>query len=146
MSLIEKIKLLFAIRKPVTDLANGVKEIKKGWKTLGFWATVLGSLISVATAVAGFIPGSLALMITTGLTVAYNLVRSFQNAGTDGVTPIVQSTRFLTLIVGILSAGLLSLKSGGIDPHWVEAAIGILAAVGAACQSLGATTADSQSK
>jgi len=146
MSLIEKIKLLFAVKGPVTKLANDVKKITTGWKTLGFWVTTLGSAISVATAVTGFIPVTTALIVSTTLTVAYNVLRAFQNAGVDGVTPVMQSTRFITTVVGIVSAGLLSLQTGGVNPQWITASISVLAAVGAAAQALGAQGAQPQPK
>jgi hypothetical protein len=138
MTIIEKIKLLFAVKKPVTALVNDVKQIKSGYKTLTFWVTIIGGLISVCSALAGFIPPTIALIISTALGVLYNIVRALQNAGVDGVTPVAQSTRFLVMVAGIVYAGLLSLKAGGVDPKWVETAIAILGAIGAASQSLGA--------
>ena len=139
MNIVEKIKLLFAIKKPVTELVNEAKQIKSGFKTWEFWGTILGCLISVSTALAGFIPATTALIISTALTVLYNIVRAFQNSGVDGVTPVAQSTRFIAMLAGIISAGLLSLKNGGVNPEWITTAISILAAIGAASQSLGAT-------
>lgn len=138
MSLIEKIKLLFAVKGPASKLAKDIQQIKTGWKTVEFWVTVIGSAISVATAAAGFLPATTALIITTALTAAYNILRAFQNAGVEGVTPVFQSTRFYTTVIGILSAGFVALQTGGINPLWVQSAISILAAVGAGAQALGA--------
>jgi hypothetical protein len=138
MSIIEKIKLLFAIKKPVTKLVNEAKQIKSGWKTWEFWVTIIGGLISVTAALTGFIPATTSLIISTALGVIYNIVRAFQNAGIDGTTPVMQSTRFIAMIAGFIYAGLMALKTGGIDPAWISSAIAILGAIGAAAQSLGA--------
>lgn len=138
MSLVDKIKLIFSARQPATELFNEVKEIKSGWKTLGFWVTVLATLGSLAAAIAGFLPAATALIITTAITVLYNIGRAIQNADSQGVQPVIQSTRFWVGILGIVSTGIVSLQTGGINPQWLVTASAIIAAVMAAAQSVGA--------
>lgn len=138
MGIIDKIKLLFKVKGPVTEIVNEAKQIKSGWKTGEFWVTVLASIGALVAAIQGFIPATIALIISTAVTVLYNILRAFQNAGVDGTTPLFQSTRFWVGILGIVLAGLTQLQTGGIDPKWIESAIAIIGAVMAGAQNLGA--------
>lgn len=137
MTLLQKIKLLFQIKQPVENLVGEVKQIKVGYKTAGFWVAVLGTLITIATTLGGYIPASIGLIVTTLLTLGYNVIRAFQNADVSGIQPLMLSTRFWVGILGIVSTALVSLKSNGIDPKWVESALGLIAAVMAGAQSVG---------
>lgn len=138
MSLLDKIKLLIGLRSPLTDLVGEAKEAKTGWKTAHFWVTVLATLGTIATAVSGYIPATVAIAVVTGLTVVYNIARAIENAQMEGVQPFLTTTRFWAGILGIVSAGLISLKTGGVDPKWVESAIAGIAAIMALAQSVGA--------
>lgn len=138
MTIIEKIKLLFAAKQPITEIVNEAKQIKAGYKTVSFWVTVVASISSLVAALTGFIPVTAGLIASTVITVAYNILRALQNAGVDGTTPVFQSSRFWVGILGIVLAGLTQLKTGGIDPKWIESAIAIIGAVMAGSQSLGA--------
>jgi hypothetical protein len=138
MTIIEKIKLLFAAKTPITELVNEAKQIKSGYKTVSFWVTVVASISSLVAALTGFIPVTAALIASTAITVVYNVLRAIQNAGVDGTVPLFQSSRFWVGILGIVLAGLTQLQTGGIDPKWVQASIAIIGAVMAGAQSLGA--------
>jgi len=138
MSLIQKIKLLFAAAKPAQQVAGEIKKIGAGWKSISFWVSLLGSLLALVGAVAGFVPASVSLIVTTVLTMFYNILRAVQQAGQPGVDPIFQSTRFWMGILGIISASLVSLQAGGVNPAWAQTAIGLIGAIMAGAQSLGA--------
>jgi hypothetical protein len=138
MSLVEKIKLLFALRKPAGELAKEVKELKTGWKTASFWVSILGTIGTITALVVGYIPATTALIATTAITVLYNLARAIENAQMAGTTPWWQTTRFWVGVLGIVSAGLAALQQGGINPAWIEGSISFIAAVMAAAQSVGA--------
>lgn len=138
MNLIQKIKLLFAVKKPATELVEKVKEIKKGYKTLGFWISVFASIVSVATAIQGFIPASTALIIVVAANVLYNMLRAFQNSEVTGVEPVLTSTRFWVGILGLVSAGLIQLQAGGVNPEWVTVSLSIIGAIMTAAQAVGA--------
>jgi len=146
MSIIEKVKLLFAVKKPVAQLAAQVKQAKAGWNTLGFWISVTATLGALATAIAGYIPATTALIITTVIPMIYNILRAFRNAGADGITPPAQSTRFWVGILGMVSSGIVSLQTGGLHPEWLLSLNTILAAIMAAAQSVGAQPAPSEAK
>ena len=142
MSLIDKIKLLFKVRQPVTELINEGKQISTGYKTLAFWATVLITIGSAITALAGIIPAVPALIAGTAVTLVYNIIRAFQNADTVGVTPVFQSTRFWTGILSIVSMAIVSLQTGGINPAWLASLSGLIGTVMAMAQNLGAQQPD----
>ena len=52
-----------------------LQKIKSGWKTTEFWFSVLTTIGSVGTAVAGFIPASYAAIVASGTAMAYALSR-----------------------------------------------------------------------
>lgn len=114
------------------------KTIKKGYKTVTFWMTILLSLSSVVTSLAGYIPTKLALIITVILTCLYNLLRAIQNAQIEGVTVWYKSTRLWSGALAILLAAFVSIRDGGISAPWVGSVIGVLTAVIAAAQAIGA--------
>ena len=146
MTIVEKIKLLFAVRKPVGDLVVQVKQVKAGWKTPGFWVAVLGTLLALAGAVSSFIPATAALIVSTVLTLGYNVLRAYQNAAVPGVCPPFQSSRFWVGVLGMASASIMALQQGGVNPEWFTVAISILGAVMAAAQSIGAQQPEKTSK
>lgn len=112
--------------------------IKKGYKTITFWMTVLLSLSSVITALAGYIPAKVSLIITVVLTCFYNLLRAVQNAQVPGVTQWWKSTRLWSGAFAIILAALISIRDGGVSAPWIGSAIGVLTAIIAASQAIGA--------
>jgi hypothetical protein len=137
MSLIEKIKLLFAAKAPVTDLISKAKELKTGWKTLGFWVSVVATLATLATAVAGFLPANIALIVTVAITFIYQTLRAVENTQMASTAPLLLSTRFWSGILAIAATALTSLKAGGISPHWVEAALTLIGIIMTGAQNVG---------
>jgi hypothetical protein len=138
MGFIDKIKLLFVAAKPAQAVVTQVSEIKKGYKTISFWVATLGSLITFAGAIQGFIPATVSLIVITALTCVYNILRALEQANQPGVGTLGQSTRFYSGLLGIVLAGLTSLKTGGVDPKWVEASIAFIGTIMTVAQSLGA--------
>ncbi|HEX9504290.1 MAG TPA: hypothetical protein VF974_08320 [Patescibacteria group bacterium] len=137
MNIIQGIKLLFSVRAPVQQIAGELKDIKSGWKTIPFWVTLTGSLVSLGAAIQGFIPGTIAVVIITSLTVIYNILRGLIKADVNGVRPVFQSSEFWAGVIGILSDGILTLKNGGVSAPWMTTASTILATVMASAQNLG---------
>lgn len=119
MSLIEKLKLLFKIRKPAGELLDQVKEVKRGWKTLSFWVTLLGSLASTASALSGIIPPQAQLIATTVLSAFYNMLRGLQKAEESTVRGVARSTEVWMGIFAEVQKGIVALNTGGINPEWM---------------------------
>lgn len=136
MGFIEKLKLLFKARKPVTDIINEVKQVKSGYKTIQFWVTVLGSGVSLIGALNGFIPASVALIASTALVTFYNILRGATKADIPGTKPILQTTEFWVSVLSQLAAAIVALQSGGINPAWFATASMIISAAMAAGQNL----------
>jgi hypothetical protein len=140
MGLIEKIKLLFKARQPVTDIINQVKEVKAGWKTLPFWITLLGSAGALVAALQGFIPATAALVATTVLTGFYNILRGATKTDVASTKPVLQTTEFWLGVLGTIGSAIVSLQAGGINPAWFATASTVIGAAMAAGQNLAAQT------
>jgi hypothetical protein len=138
MGLIEKLKLLFKMRQPATDLITEIKDVKSGWKTWQFWITLLGTLSALATACSGLLPLSTVLIITTVIaliTAVYNVWRGAVKSQTPGQKPFFQSSEFWVSVVSCASTAIVTLQTGGVNPKWFETAI---AAITVILGSLGA--------
>lgn len=146
MNLIEKIKLLFKIKEPAQDLANQLKGVKRGYKTVSFWVTFLGTLLSLVGALQGIIPATTAVLITTALTTVYNILRGLLKAEADGVRPPMQATEFWVGLLGILSSGLIQAQTAGVSGRWLTVAMAVVAGGMAAAQNLGAQAPIEKSK
>lgn len=138
MKIIEKIKLLFKIRKPAGQLADQVKGIKRGWKKVSFWVSFLGTLLSVVAALSGVLTPYISLIINTTLTLFYNILRGLDKADEVGIRPIVQTTEFWQGAMGEASNAIVALHTGGIDPAWLHTAEMLIAMGMAAAQNLAA--------
>lgn len=136
MGLIEKLKLLFKARQPLTDIITEVKEIKAGYKTLPFWITLLGTLLTLVAALQGVIPASAALVVTTILTFLYNVLRGATKANVPGQKPVLQTTEFWIGVLGFLSTAITTLQSGGVNPAWMTTAMAVIGMAMAAAQNL----------
>lgn len=139
MKWLEAVKALFVARQPLTDLVNEVKDVKRGYKTVGFYVTLLGTLGTLAAALSGYLSPVAALEITTALGVAYNLARGAAKMDEVGVRPVLGSTEFWIGVLTSLSNGLVALKTGGINPQWAIEAQGMIGVAMTTAQSLGAT-------
>jgi len=137
MSILEKIKLLFKVREPATELISGIKGFKAGYRTPSFWVTVIGSLLSMVAAFSGIIPEQVSLLITVILTGLYNITRGMAKLDQNAIRPTLKSTEFWVGVLGIVSTSLTSLHDGGINPAWMVTAQSAIAAAMAASQNLG---------
>lgn len=138
MTLLEKVKLLFKLNKPVSKLASDVKGLPRNWKELPFWLSLLGALGSFAAALQGVIPATTAMLISTGIGTVYNLLKGFQKAEQEGVRPVFQSREFWIGALTIVSNALVEAKTAGADGEWVAITSAIVAGAMAAAQNLGA--------
>jgi hypothetical protein len=132
MGLIEKIKLLFKVRQPATDLITEVKEIRTGWKTWQFWATFLGTVSALVTTLAGVIPATTAIIITTGIALVvalYNLWRGAEKSQTPGQKPFFLTSEFWVSAVSCVSTAIVTLQAGGVNPKWFETAVAAIAVI-----------------
>lgn len=136
MGMIEKLKLLFKARKPLTDLVNEAKEFKSGYKTVSFWMTILGTLGALLAALNGAMPPVAFVIASTALAVLYNIARGLAKADQVGVKPVLQSTEFWVGVLSALSAGIVSLQQGGVNPAWIVTAQTLIASVMAFAQNL----------
>lgn len=126
MKFLQKIKLLFKIQKPAGDVVAALKDAKdekRGWKTIGFWVTLIGTGISTAGALSGLIPAQLQLCITTGLQCVYNVLRGAQNMDSPTVKGTVTTTEFWLTSLTELQKAVVVLHDGGIQSHSLEQAL-----------------------
>lgn len=125
MGIIAKIKALWAARKVV----NQMGDIKRGWKTWGFWVTLLGNVGALVVAIKGVIPATLALIIMTSVTGLYTVVRGWQKIDEENVKPIYQTTEFWMTLGAEASKAFVALQQGGVNPAWMATASALLAAL-----------------
>lgn len=136
MGLIEKLKLLFKARQPITDIITELKGVKSGWKTGAFWVSVLLSLTALVGALQGVIPVTAALIATTMITLIYNILRGAIKSQVPGQKPFFQTSEFWLSVLGSVSAAIVALQAGGVNPAWFKEALG---AIGIILTSLGAS-------
>lgn len=146
MTLIEKIKVLLSIRKPAVELVGELKDIKRGWKTFPFWLSILSGLGTIAAALVGYIPATTGILITIGIALLYNIIRSLQKAAVNGIRPALHSTEFWIGVGASLSSALIALQSAGIQWPWVGTAAAVLVAVMGGSQIIGASSPEEQKK
>jgi hypothetical protein len=136
MSLFDKIKLLFVARKPAADFVANVKDIKRGFKTIHFWVTLLGSAGALFAAVKGFVPPEIGLIVTTVLVASYNIMRGFDKTDESIPHPALQSTELWLGILGQLSNAILALQKGGVASTHLVAAGAVIAGAMSIAQNL----------
>jgi len=138
MQLLEKLKLLFKIRRPVGELFDQIKDIKRGYKTIAFWVTLIGSILSTAAALTGVIPAPVQLVVTTVLTAFYNILRGAQKMEETAVRGTFRSTEVWLTALGEIQKGIVATQAGGINPEWLATASTIVGMSLAAGQNLAA--------
>jgi hypothetical protein len=121
MKLMEKLKLLFKIKKPAGDLIDAVQEAKKTKKWIHFTVTVIGILITTAGALTGYIPPQTQLIITTILQALYNIIRGADKADNETVKGTFRTTEFwMTGLTEIQKLIVVSQDNMfGINPEWL---------------------------
>jgi hypothetical protein len=129
MNVLAKLKLALAIRQPAQAVAGNLKTIKTGYKTLAFWITFVGSLLSLAAAAKGFMPPQYSLIVTTALVTIYNILRGLAKADSAVTTkPFWATTETWMGVLGQVSAGILALQQGGVNAKWETTAATVIAA------------------
>ena len=83
MSLWQKVKAVFTIRKAVMNVA----EVKAGWKTSEFWLVIVTNLIAVVGAIQGFIPATTVVIIMAALNAVYQFLRTIAKGGGTTTPP-----------------------------------------------------------
>lgn len=137
----KKLKLLFKIRKPASQVVSTVAEAgnkDRGWKTLSFWVTLLGSLAATGTALTGVIPPPAQLVAVTVLTAFYNILRGLQKADSPEIKGTLRTTEFWLSALGEGQKALVAFQMGGIHPNWMASATATVGALLAAGQNLSA--------
>ncbi len=122
MGLIEKLKLLFKARQPATDIINEVKTLKSGWKSWQAWATIFGSLLSLAAVFEGVLPKSTALIIVVALTFLYNIFRGAAKADVPSQKPFFKTSEWWITVGTYAMTAITMLQTGGVNPNWLATA------------------------
>ena len=123
MGLFAKIKAAWAARKVV----NQMGEIKRGWKTLSFWVTLAGNLVTLAVTLKGMVPAIAGIVAMTALTAVYNILRGAQKSEEAGVRAWWKTTEFWMGIGTEAIKGITVLKAGGVNPEWFGFTSAVLA-------------------
>jgi hypothetical protein len=131
-NLIAKIKLLWKGRTIATDLI----DIKSKWRSVSFWVTLLGNVLSLVAILKGIVPASWAmgLMIANAaLTSIYNYIRGLEKAQTDGVAPYKSASEFILAILTTANNAVIDIQTGGVHtPTLAATSIWLTHAVAAA--------------
>jgi hypothetical protein len=147
LGFLAKLKLLFKIQKPAGELIKTVGQAKdetRGWRTIGFWITLVGTLSSTALALTGVIPAPAQLVATTILQAAYNILRGAQSANSSTAKGTFRTTEFWLSTLTEIQKGLVAVESGGIRPEWISSATAIVGASLAAGQNLAMRRPDAE--
>lgn len=120
MKLFDKIKLFIKGNQVISQLSH----VKRGYKTLSFWITLLASLGSFAGSIKGVVSPEISLIVTTALTALYNILRGLEKADEPGTRPWYKSTETWVGIGAQVQNACLAIKEGGIqESHLAAAAI-----------------------
>lgn len=138
MGLIEKLKLLFKVKKPAGELFDAVKEAKKTKKWFHFGVTVIGVLLSTAGALTGVIPPQTQLIITTILQTIYNIVRGADKADNHEIKGTLTTSEFWMTAATELQKGIVMAQTGGINPEWLATSSAVIGAALSFGQNLAA--------
>lgn len=138
MGFFSKIATLFKVRGPAQDLIGEIKTAQSGWKTIGFWVTLLGTLVSLVLSIKMIIPATAALVIISVLTAAYNVLRGAQKADTDTTRGVFRSTEFWLGVGGEVTKLVVALQAGGVNPAWLTSLSAMVATGMSIGQSLSA--------
>lgn len=126
MTLIQKLVLAWKGRTLLSSMADA----GKGWKTLHFWVTLVGSLLSYMAALKEYIPPVWALIITTALTASYNIMRGMDKAADDKEPrPWYRTTETWLNIGAQIQNALVTLQTGGVGTNQLTQANIILTGI-----------------
>jgi hypothetical protein len=110
MNWLEKFKLLSQVEGPAQETAGDLMQIKRGYKTLAFWITLLGSLSAVVASLNGLLSCNVAFAINTVLIVFYNILRGVQKTEETLLHPAWQSTEVWLGVMGNICNGIAALQ------------------------------------
>ena len=144
MGFIQKIKLLFKVKKPVGDLIDAVQEAKKTKKWIHFGVTFLGILLSTIGSLTGIIPPQIQLIATTILQAIYNIVRGADKADNETVKGTLRTTEFWMTALTEVQKGVVATQMGGINPEWLAVSSTFIGMALAAGQNLAARAPNPQ--
>jgi hypothetical protein len=140
VTIIQKLKLLISIRKPVGTITDAFAEVRKTKKYIHFAVTVLGSLLTALLALNGIIPPVYSLIATTVLQALYNIVRGLDKASSEEIKGTVRTTEFWMTGLNEVQKAVLAIQTAGINPEWLAASSTIIGMALAAGQNLAART------
>lgn len=129
MGLIEKLKLLVKVRKPVGDVIEAAQTAKKTKKWFSFAITLIGTIGTTAGALAGVIPPQAQLIVTSVFQAIYNVLRGLEKAEGPEIKGTLRTTEFWMSGLTEAQKMFVALNTGGIDPVWMPT---MTALVGAA--------------
>lgn len=132
MSIWNKLVMAWKGRAVIAELS----QVSKGWKTLPFWISFLGSLVTFLGALKEVIPPEYALLIGTGLTAFYNILRGVQKSEAPGVRPWFKTTEFWMGAGQQIQNALLAIQTGDIATAQVMKANVVLSGVMAIARDL----------
>lgn len=138
MGLIDKLKLLFKIQKPVKEVIDEVTEAKRTKKWFHFAVTLIGTLGATAAAMTGLIPAQAQLIATTVLQALYNIVRGADKADTAEIKGTFRTTEFWLTALAEIQKGVVAAQQGGINPEWLATSSAIIGAALSLGQNLAA--------
>lgn len=138
MTLIEKIKLLFQIKKPVEDILDSAKEAKKNNKWFHFSVLLIGTIVTTLASLGGLLPPLVQLGIVTTLQCVYNILRGADKADNQEIKGTLLTTEFWTSALSEIQKALVAAHAGGLNPEWMTAATALSGAALAFGQNLAA--------
>ena len=116
MSIMQKLVLAWKGRKVLASLSDA----GKGFKKISFWVTLLGSLLSYMAALKELVPPTYALIITTVLTAAYNILRGMDKAVDDNPTkPWYRTTEDWLGIGAQIQNAIVTMQTGGVSTDFM---------------------------
>lgn len=142
MKFLDKVKLLFKVKKPLGEVLDAVAEAKKTKKWLHFSVTILGVLLSTVLALNGVVPPQYSLIATTILQALYNIVRGADKADNEDVKGTLRTTEFWTTGLTEIQKGLVAVQTGGVNAEWLTMSSTVIGMALAAGQNLAARAPD----
>jgi hypothetical protein len=138
MGLIEKLKLLLKVKKPIGDVIDAAKEANKTKKWFSFVVTLVGTLATTAGALTGVIPPQAQLIAASVLQAIYNVIRGADKADQAEVKGTLRTTEFWLSGLTEVQKMFVALHTGGIDPVWMPTMTALVGAALAFGQNLAA--------
>lgn len=138
MTIFEKIKLLFKVQGPAGELVEELKTAKSSWKSPKFWVALLGTLGALTAGLTGILSPTASLFTSSGIAALYNIVKALEDSNQPFTSGLFVSTKFWLGTLAAAQGFFLAVKTGGVDPVWVESSLGALGLVMTFAQNLAA--------